>query len=99
MRKQEGLTGVVESYIHSNLKKSLDRDIIHVCKYLFTLKKPISLLVLMFSSGLLIGLLLCVTAGMYVSTVEPAFKVVRIQGMSAYSVRCAGPHSCVCNCD
>ena len=29
-------------------------------------------------------------------TVQPAYKVVQIQGMSAYSVRSAGPDSCVC---
>ena len=32
-------------------------------------------------------------------TVQPAYKVVRIQGMSAYSVRSLGPDSCVCICD
>ena len=29
-------------------------------------------------------------------TVQPAYKAVQIQGMSAYSVRCTGPDSCVC---
>ena len=33
------------------------------------------------------------------NTVQPVYKVVRIQGMSAYSVRFPGPDSCVCNCD
>ena len=27
---------------------------------------------------------------------QPAYKVVQIQGMSAYSVRSPGPDSCVC---
>ena len=27
---------------------------------------------------------------------QPAYKVVKIQGMSAYSVRSPGPDSCVC---
>ena len=30
------------------------------------------------------------------NTVQPAYKVVQIQGMSAYSVRSAGPDSCAC---
>ena len=29
-------------------------------------------------------------------TVQAAYKVVQIQGMSAYSVRSPGPDSCVC---
>ena len=29
-------------------------------------------------------------------TVQPVYKVVQIQGMSAYSVRSPGPDSCVC---
>ena len=29
-------------------------------------------------------------------TVQPAYKVVQIQGMSAYSVRSQGPDSCEC---
>ena len=29
-------------------------------------------------------------------TVQPAYMVVQIQGMSAYSVRSPGPDSCVC---
>ena len=29
-------------------------------------------------------------------TVQPAYKVVQIQGISAYSVRSPGPNSCVC---
>ena len=33
------------------------------------------------------------------NTVQPAYKVVRIQGMSAYSVRSLGPDSCLCICD
>ena len=32
-------------------------------------------------------------------TVQPVYKVVRIQGMSAYSVRSPGPDSCVFICD
>ena len=28
--------------------------------------------------------------------VQPAYKVVQTQGMSAYSVRSLGPDSCVC---
>ena len=31
-----------------------------------------------------------------VFTVQPAYKDVQIQGMSAYSVRSPGPDSCVC---
>ena len=31
-----------------------------------------------------------------VDTVQPAYKVVPIQGMSAHSVRYTGPDSCVC---
>ena len=30
------------------------------------------------------------------NTVQPAYKVVQIQGMSAYSFRSPGPDSCVC---
>ena len=32
------------------------------------------------------------------TTVQPAYKVVQIQGMSAYSVRSPDPDSCVCKC-
>ena len=31
-----------------------------------------------------------------IDTVQAAYKVVQIQGMSAYSVRPLGPDSCVC---
>ena len=30
------------------------------------------------------------------NTVQPAYKVVQMQGMSAYSVRSPDPDSCVC---
>ena len=39
------------------------------------------------------------SAGTLKYTVQSAYKVVRIQGMCAYSVRSSGPDSCVCICD